>query len=132
VQRDLTAALNAAPEVAELVERRLFWKRRPQGSPLPAVVMHRVHGQPQYTLEGRSGLTPYIVQFDCRAKTYSEALALSEAVITALGRLTRSPFHGAFLRDLRDDTDTDDGPQASPVADDFLVSLDAQVWHFKA
>ena len=132
MQKDLTAALNAAPELAELVERRLFWKRRPQGSKLPAVVMHRIHGQPQYTLDGRSGLTPYIVQFDCRAKTYTEALALSEAVITALARLTSSPFQGAFLRGLRDDDEPDDGPQASPVADDFLVSLDAQVWHFKA
>lgn len=132
MQKDLTAALNAAPELAELVERRLFWKRRPQGSKLPAVVMHSIHGQPQYTLEGRSALTPYLVQFDCRAKTYTEAVALSEAVSAALSRLTRSPFNGAFIRTERDDEDPDDGPQASPVADDFLVSLDAQVWHFKA
>lgn len=129
MQRDLTAAMLSRASITDLVARRVYWKRRPQGVRGSAIIMHRIHGRPIYTLEARSALTPYIVQFDAIGATYAEALAISLAVEGVLAALTQRPFEGAFITRERDDDPADDGPQASPISTDFLVSLDAQVWH---
>ena len=132
MQEDLTAAALAFPAIAAIAQRNVYWKRRPQGTGLSALVMHRVHGRALYTMDGRVKLSPFVVQFDCRGATYADAVALSRAVIGLLDTLTARPFRGAFLRQIRDHDEADDGPVSSPSAEDFLVSLDAQVWHLAA
>ncbi|WP_374578298.1 DUF3168 domain-containing protein [Phenylobacterium sp.] len=132
MQADLTAAALASSAIAAIAGARVHWKRRPQGERLPALVMHRIHSGASYTMEDRVRLTPHIVQFDCWGRTYVEAVALQGAVEALLPTLFTAPFQGAFLRDIREDVDRDQALAQTPVATEFRVSLDAQVWHLIA
>lgn len=67
-----------------LTERAVFFDYRPQGSPMPALVMNIVADPREQHLKGFDGLRQTRVQLDAYAATAPAAEALAEAAITAL------------------------------------------------
>lgn len=129
MEEDLRALLLAAPGVTALAGQRVTWVMRPQGSQIPAVVLHRITAGRSYTYQGRESLTGALVQIDCWGPTYAKAKALSRAVIAALDALT-TPFHGAFVEGERDTYERGDAPPTTSGTPDFFrTSLDVRVWH---
>lgn len=84
---DMEAALRArllgAAPVAGLVDQRVYWDDRPQGSPLPAVLLTVISDIRGQTLSDWDMLEAR-VQADVFGSTFAEKKALKEAVITAL------------------------------------------------
>lgn len=126
----LIAQLLATTGITALVGNRINWARRPQGSALPAIVLHRIDGSPDYHLTGSSGLVESRVQVDCWGLSYGSAKAVARAVEAAVSaaRFTRGAirFDAILIVDERDTT-FDEGNV--PI---FRTSLDLQVHHASA
>lgn len=106
---DMTAALRdrlkADAEIAAIVGPRVYRLERPQGEPLPALVIAQVSPGRTYTHDGAAGVSGPRVQFDCYSATRGEARALADAVIAEMeGPATTGgvSFVMAFLEEDRD------------------------------
>jgi hypothetical protein len=75
-------ALLAAPGVTGIVKKAV--NPGVGGNALPDCVVTRVSGGPTYALEKATGLTASRVQVECRARSYTDAEKLGQAVIAAL------------------------------------------------
>jgi len=125
----LIAKLLASLGVTALVSTRINWSRRPQGSALPAVVLHRVSGLPDVHHGGTSGLVVSRVQVDCWGASYGSAKGVARAVETALTaqRFTQGAVRfDVILIDSERDDSTD---ETTPL---FRTSLDLMVHHANA
>lgn len=91
----LLAKLLASSGVTALVGARINWARRPQGEPLPAIVLHRIDGTPDVHHGGPSGLIESRVQVDCWAGSYKAAKQTARAVEAAV---TAQRFNQASVR----------------------------------
>ena len=120
----LIAKLLATTAITNLVSTRINWSRRPQGSALPAIVLHRIDGTPDVHHGGASGLVSSRVQVDCWAESYGSAKAIARAVEAAITAQTFT--QGAIRFDVilidaeRDDT----SDETTPL---FRTSLDLMV-----
>lgn len=125
----LITRLLATAGVTALVSTRINWSRRPQGSALPAVVLHRVSGTPDVHHGGASGLVVSRVQVDCWAASYGSAKAIARAVQTAI--TAQSFTQGATRFDviLVDSERDDSTDETTPL---FRTSLDLMVHHASA
>ena len=125
----LLAKLLASVNVTALVSTRINWMRRPQGSALPAVVLHRIDGTPDVHHGGASGLGVSRVQVDCWAASYGAAKAIARAVETAVTAQTFTQgairFDVILVADERDST----SDETTPL---FRTSLDLMVHHANA
>src|SRR6185369_16433705 len=129
----LIAKLLASVGVTALTETRINWSRRPQGETIPSgkssIVLHRIDGQPDYTLTAASGLVESRVQVDCWGKTYGTAKATARAVEAAVTAQRFSQgairFDVILVADERDDTFDD----VTPI---FRTSLDLMIHHASA
>ncbi len=108
MEEALIALLLADAGVAGIAAARIFPGARPQGSALPAVVLHRISGAPLYADDGEVGLEKARIQVDCWADTYAGAKLLARAVTAVLsgfeGTAGATHFHIIELdaeRDLR-------------------------------
>lgn len=123
----LTSHLLAFAALSALVGSRVYPVRRPQGDPLPAVVIHTIDGLPDYTSQGPSGLLSSRIQFDCWGKTYASAKSVARAVAQRLsgfkGTVSGVVFQGGFLEGERDSYEEGTGK-----SDLFRVSLDFIIW----
>lgn len=121
----LIARLLATAGVTALVGQRINWKRRPQGSSLPAVVLHVISRIPDVTHGGRSGLLVSRVQADCIGSTFGSAKAVARAIEDAITVQTFTQgavrFDAILLDAERDDT-FDEPPETL-----FRTSLDLMV-----
>lgn len=101
MEEAVVAYLLANTTLAGLLGNRINWNTRPQGSQLPAIVLQRVSGTTDYTMDGPSGLKQSRVQIDCWAKTYGSSVAVSRAVKSALSGLRAdlgsTNIQGAFV-----------------------------------
>ena len=126
----LITKMLATAGVTALSETRINWLRRPQGEGLPAIVLHRIDGAPDYHTEGPSGLVESRVQVDCWGASYSAAKALARAVDTALSGQAfvqgAIRFDVILIVDERDST-FDEAPDTL-----FRTSLDLMVHHASA
>jgi hypothetical protein len=123
--------LLAHADVGALVDDRVYWLRRPQNSPLPAIVLTVVSGRPDRPLSGPSGLASGLVQADCRASTPAEAGDLRDALksaVHAARRVTLGDVRlvAAFIESERHSSE---GDERSPVT---RISLDIRVHHAMA
>lgn len=112
--------------VAALVAGRIDWGERPQGSPLPALVLRLTSdSQPQH-MKGFIGFRESRVQLLAVADDHATALAIVEAAIAALaqaGSFSGVRFGRAFFELGRD---------ASVTTDTGTLhgrSIDALIWH---
>jgi hypothetical protein len=84
---DLSEALIArlTPAVAGLgVGARIYWGVRPQGSPLPALVLVTISSVPDQLLEGEGDVWQSRVQLEGYARTHLEATNIAKAASAAL------------------------------------------------
>lgn len=79
----LRARLLAATPVTSLVAQRVYWDDRPQGSPLPAVLLTVISDLRSQTLSDFD-MREARVQVDVFGTTFAQKKALKEAVIAAL------------------------------------------------
>ena len=121
----LLAKLLATAGVTALVSTRINWARRPQGEPLPCIVLHRIDGSPDVHHGGASGLLDSRVQVDCWGASYKTAKAIARAVEAAVTAQTFTQgavrFDVILLVDERDST-FDEKPDTL-----FRTSLDLTV-----
>ncbi|RZJ44972.1 MAG: DUF3168 domain-containing protein [Brevundimonas sp.] len=126
----LIAELLATTNLTALVGQRINWLRRSQGAALPAVVLHRIDGTPDYHLTAASGLVESRIQADCWGRTLAESLAVANAVEAALSgrRFERGVirFDAILIADRRDDSFDESGSAL------FRSSLDLMVHHASA
>lgn len=127
MEEALIAKLLATAGITGAVGQRVTWKRRGQGKPLPAIVLHRIDGIRDYHLGGASGLVESRIQADCWGDSYLSAKTTARALEAVLSgaRFTQGGvrFDGIFIEDERDDTSEENG---RPL---FRTSLDLMVHH---
>ena len=123
----LIAKLLATVGITGITGTRSNWSRRPQGEALPAIVLHRIDGAPDYHLQAPSGLVESRVQMDCWGDDYVAAKDLARAVETALSGQAfvqgAIRFDVILIVDERDST-FDEAPDTF-----FRTSLDLIVRH---
>jgi hypothetical protein len=121
----LIAKLLASTGITALVSTRINWSRRPQGSALPCIVLHRIDGAPDVTHGGRSGLVVSRVQVDCWGSSYGSAKAIARAVETAITAQTFTQgairFDVILIDSERDDSSDENN---TPI---FRTSLDLMI-----
>lgn len=126
----LIAKLLANSALTALVSTRINWSRRPQGEALPAVVLHRIDGQPDYHHAGPSGLVVSRVQVDAWASSYGSAKSVARAVEAAVTGFAFTQgairFDVILVASERDSTD-----EIAPNTY-FRTSLDLMVHHAAA
>lgn len=126
----LVAYLLSRSPVTALTGQRITWGRREQGAPLPAIVLHRIDGAPDYHLEGPSGLVVSRVQVDCWGDTYADAKRAAEAVAAPVNgiRFTQGAtrFAAVLIVDQRDSNFDESGEAI------FRTSLDLSITHAPA
>jgi len=108
--------LGNAP-VAGMVGDRVNWAVRP-GADLPAITLHRITGQRDATLSGRSGLVSSTVQIDIWG---------SRAVVPALPHAATTTG-GVVLQGIFIDSESDsfEGEDPTPL---YRTRIDISVWH---
>jgi hypothetical protein len=130
MEEALTAHLLADPALGGLVGPRIFWGERPQGQPLPAVVLLVVDGNPDYAMRGATGLKNTRLQVDCWGRSYSEARqvanAASDALHGFLGLRGSVDVQASFL-----DAERDLSENSGEGGRLFRRSLDFILWHGK-
>jgi hypothetical protein len=106
MEEAIIARLLADSGVAAIVATRVFPGSRPQGSALPAAVLNRISGGPEYADDGEVGLEQGRMQIDCWAATYGEAKLLARAVTACLsafeGTINTTTFEFIELENERD------------------------------
>jgi hypothetical protein len=121
----LLARLLATAGVTALVSTRINWLRRPQGEPLPCIVLHRIDGVPDVTHGGASGLVVSRVQVDCWGASFGSAKSIARAVQTAITAQTftqgATRFDVILIADERDSTFDENN---TPI---FRTSLDLMI-----
>jgi hypothetical protein len=123
----LRDALKAAPTVNDPVGGRIYRDERPQGDPLPAIVIQLISDPRPLTFSGLQSVRRARLQVDCLATRRGVADDLAEAVIAAIdGRaLAALPeVESARVVDVRNDSSRD-----SP-ATTFRTAIDVMVWHY--
>ena len=122
---DLRARLANDPTVSGLVGTRIYWKIRPQGTDLPAIILSMVSGQRDQVMSGPMGTQGNRVQFDCMTSSKSAAIALRNSVlalIEAKASHGATTFQGGFVSLYRDTAeDTVDGVVHNEM-------IDATIW----
>lgn len=119
-------ALRAASAVEEAAFGRIYRDERPQGDPLPAIVILLVSDPRPLTYGGPQSLRRARLQIDCLAARRGAADDLAEAVITAIdGRALANVPRVESVRviDVRNDSSRD-----SPTTT-FRTMIDLMVWH---
>lgn len=128
MEENLISLLLSDSGLSALVSSRIHPGSLPQGATLPAIVMNRISGAPQYSDEGETGLNEARVQLDCWADTYSQAKLVARAVIARLsafsGTVGTTEFANIMLDDERDLREGGGNAAEYP----FRTSLDFSVW----
>lgn len=122
-QATYAALLSSAPLLARVVEPgspsdyRVFAEIAPQDTTFPLVVYRMIADAPVHSLGGASNLRRTLVQVDCYAATYAEAVAMGEDVAAVLvGNFTD-------LKGLQQDSRSmfDENSRVFSVSQDFAV-----------
>lgn len=127
MEEALIARLLATTGVTALVSTRIYWVERPQAKALPSITLQVISPGRSYTFGGADGTADPRVQVDCWGRSYSEAKAVSRAVIDALEPPASQDgieFHKGFL-DAASDEPVEDLPGGGKV---YRVSMDFFLW----
>jgi hypothetical protein len=122
VEEAISNLLLGNATVAGMVGDRVNWAARP-GADLPAITLHRITGQRDATMSGRSGLVSSTVQIDVWGSTYSQAKKLARAVIPALPQTPGATLQGVFINS---ESDSFEGDDPTPL---YRTRIDISVWH---
>lgn len=135
MEEDLRALLLAAAGVSSALGTRVYWLEREQGGVLPAAVLRTVGAQPDYAMDGETGLHRHRVQVNVYADTVATAKSAARAIEAAASgaRATQgsTEFRGIFVDGGFDDRISP--TVRSPEADrPFEIRLDLIVHHAPA
>lgn len=116
--------------VTALVGERIYWKRRPQGSDLPAIVCARITGGYGHTLDGGSGHAQPIVQISALGLSNTSAEAVAEAIREAMQGLSGT-WSGVLVTSviLRNEIDLDQPDQVGGDVGTHEIALDYEIQH---
>lgn len=130
MEEALRARLVATAAVTDLVPAaRIIWSQR-LGPALPAIVLHRITGRPDYHLQGPSGLVDSLVQIDCWGASFASATSCARAVRDALSAYGEGLISRCFIENQRSSFEKGEGATGSTTPTDFhRSSLDVRVWH---
>jgi len=127
MEEALRSLLLADSGLQSITSGRISWVVRPQGSGLPAMVLHRIGGQPDMHFKGPSGLVESRVQADCYGESYSQSVALARVLEAAVsgyaGTVSAVKFHAITVDSIRSDHQVADPDEI------ISTSLDLMVWH---
>lgn len=135
MEEALVAHLLADTALASLLGEKITWAIRPQGSALPALVLTRIDGLPDYTMAGPSGLVSSRIQADAWATSYAKAKEAARAAEAALSGIDveidngNSPATITILRGGFKQGERDDFEKSSGGAELYRVSQDFIIWH---
>jgi hypothetical protein len=124
----LMAALLADAGVAAIVGGRISWATRPADWPLPGIVLHKISGPQDYTMQGRVPTVGWLIQMDCWANSFLDSTKLARALKTCLDTLATPPLQAFLENDHGDPLTAGDGPQGSAPTNLFRTTLDVRVW----
>lgn len=131
MEEELRARLVAAVETL-VPAGQIVWSQR-VGPVLPAIVLHRITGRPDYTMRGPSGLMDSIVQIDCWGSSAMSVLTVSRAVKAALSAWGGGLISRVFVENERSSFEQAEGANGAVEPSEFhRVSLDFRVWHHDA
>ncbi len=119
MEEEITALLSS------VAGGRRHWGRAPQGTALPYIVIQRISGIRDNTMEGPSGYLQSRLQFDVYAETYGTARFTARALVDALSGYRGGTIQGVFIDSERDLLAADTGE----VSQLYRVSIDAQIHH---
>lgn len=126
--KGVIARLLAGAGVAAIVGDRIWPMDRPQGQPLPAVVVRRIDQAPLYQDSGSTGLERARVQVDCWADTPPAAIDLAVAVKAQLndfeGASAGTTFQSVTIIGEHDNSETGAGRASYPRR----VGVDFEIW----
>jgi hypothetical protein len=80
----LRSRLQTAGPLVALITDRVYWKLRPQGSPLPAVVLTLVSDPRPRTMKAPVGYRASRIWIDCVADSRAVATQMSDAVLATI------------------------------------------------
>lgn len=124
VSAALRDALLAAPGVAALVGARVYRDERPEGDPLPAIVILLVSDPRPMTYSGAQSLRRARLQLDCLGDSRGLADEIGEAAIAAVeGKVLVAPFDSVRIANVRNDSS-----RGNP-ATTFRTAVDVMAWH---
>lgn len=121
MDEDLLAAIAADLGVSEICGDRIYWGEAPQGSDLPALVMHVIDGADSQHLRGTDGLWTYRVQIECYGINRTQAVSLSRALLAAINGFSNATLRGVFSESTRDDREDAAPGRPSRISHDFKV-----------
>ena len=81
--------LLAQPDLAALIGERLYPVTLPQGATLPAMTYQVISGATEGDSQSGAGIPRRRYQFDCWGATYSDAVAVALALLTAVNGTSR-------------------------------------------
>jgi NADPH-dependent curcumin reductase CurA len=114
------------------VPPRVHWVQRPQGDPLPAVILHRISNVPMYRIDEVDGLVMSRVQADIYGETYAAVKAATRAIETTVSGYAGTVGATVFQL-IQIDGERDWYDAGSNDADRFYrVTLDLLVHHRSA
>jgi len=122
--------LGAEAGITALVSGRLYWKRRPQGSGLPALVCSRITGGYGHLLDGGSGHAQPLVQISVLALSNTAAEAVADVVREAMQGFA-GDWSGTLVTSvlLRNEIDLDDPDQVGGDVGTHEIALDYEIQH---
>lgn len=118
-ETDLRAKLKAG------LTEGVYWKTRPQGSALPAVVLEMVFGSRDQNFGGVISAQGPRIQVRCIAGTKKEAAELRDKVMPLLeapGTQGATYFQSGFVNFYRD------GVENTPTGEIYSEIIDANIW----
>lgn len=132
MEEALTDFLLADAGVAAAIGAELHWSGRPQGSPLPAIVLRVISGAPEYHDHGQANLEENRVQAECLALTIGEAKAAARAFRAAFDDNNSFQRLGIDFQavDIEDARDAGLAP-AQGGETVHSVQVDLLIWHSK-
>ena len=129
MEADLRTLLLADTGVAGATGGRVTWGHRPQGSALPAVVLHRVGGAKGYHINGESGPFQPRVQVNCLGETdlaVTDLFGIVQAALSGYAGTVGNTYFQGILQDSESQELSDEGAltdqRIAGLTADFIVN----------
>jgi hypothetical protein len=122
MEEQLVQILSSAPGVPS----GIHWGARPEGEPLPGVVLNVISDRSSHTQEGPDGLSMSRVQVDVYASSFGGAKSAARSIRRLLDGYGSGEIQGIFRLSERDSNEeSKDGGRTYRVSQDFEIA-----WNF--
>lgn len=126
MEEALVALLLRSGAVRSFVGDSIHWVRKPQRDGSPRyIVLQRIGGNRNSTMQGASGYVQSRVQVDVYADSYANSKKIARAMIKAVSAHRAAPIQGIFVDSERDLPAAD----AGEVTYLFRTSVDLIIHH---